>query len=76
MSHRFHRHVVEPMSWPWGKCLHCLRQGVEPRAKTHLGVGYGVRRFADGSEAPVRLVLMQGCEWHAWQWTRGKLAKL
>lgn len=64
------------MQWAWGNCRHCVRQGLASMRNSHLGVSYGVRVERDGSEAPIRVVLMHGCEWHAWAWARGRLAKL
>ncbi len=74
--HVIRENRVEPMPWAWGNCRHCIRAGVLPMRCSHLGVSYGVRVHGDGSESPVRLVLVHACEWHAWQWARGKLAAL
>ncbi len=73
MTHIFKKDRVEPMPVAFGQCLFCPREPARPNS--HLGVSYGERVNQDGTCVPFRVVLMHGCEWHAWQWARGKLAK-
>ena len=73
MMHRFERDVVEPMPESWRAirrpCPYCEME------RSHLGVSYGVSVKRDGSQVPIRVVMVEACEWHAWQWSRGMLAK-
>lgn len=77
MPQKFQKNAVEPMPWAWGQCVHCKRtEPLTPQLNSHLGVSYGVSVKADGSQVPIRVVLMHGCHWHAWQWSKGALAKI
>lgn len=73
MTIRFDRAAVEPIDWRAREpCPHCRPFGGS-RKISHLGVGYGFSMKRDGTEAPVRIVLAQGCEWHMRMWSRGRL---